>query len=207
MSLLRLVVLTMLVTSAALVTGGAAPAFACSCAYNQTSDFVAAADEIFTGTLVRMVDPPQSGVVSSSDPVTYTVEVDGVHRGDVASVATFESAMSGASCGLEGMVVGERYLVFASIDGSRRTSSSCSGTAAAAPGLERAVARLAGAPMPPLSGTDVEPTATPAVASADDPEGTAVTSWATGVGVALVVGGLVVGGLVALGLRRRHRAH
>ena len=75
-------------------------------------EFVDGADEIFAGTLTGMSGPPERGVVSSTDPITYTVAVDAVYRGDVGSVAFFESAMSGASCGLEGMTVDRRYLVF-----------------------------------------------------------------------------------------------
>ncbi len=179
MRLLRLLLLAVFVSSGMVVTGGAGPAFACSCAYQQTL-----ADEIFAGTLVSMADPPQRDVMSSTDPITYTVAVDAVYRGDVGIVAVFGSPMFGASCGLESMVVDRRYLFFVSTDGSDRTASLCGGTGPATPSRLDAVERLTGAPAQPAVAADGMAEATRVVARADgDDESVqaALSKWTTGV--------------------------
>lgn len=206
MRLLR-VVLALLAPAVMLVTVSAPPAFACSCAYVNTASFVGGADEIFIGTLTSMTEPSHTGVVSSSDPITYTVEVDAVYRGEVGPVAEFESAMSGASCGLEGMAVDRRYLIFARTEAGRRTASSCSGTAPATPGLVKAVERLTGAGAPPVSTVDDMGSPTEAAAPSDSHGASQASSspWAatmvTLAGIAAIFGaGLVLrrrGGLDA----------
>ncbi len=176
------------------MTGGAGPALACSCAYQDTADFVGGADEIFTGALVSMADPPDHEVMSSSDPITYTVAVDAVHRGRVGSTATFQSPRSGASCGLDGMVVDRRYLVFLATDGPKRTASLCGGTAPATPRRVKAVERLTGAPAPPAL-TASEPAAARAAGDAESaqagdppwPVGAAVVGVAALLGAALLL--------------------
>lgn len=192
MRLVRSVLLTLIVSSGMLVTWGAGPAFACSCAYQHAPGFVDGADEIFSGTLVRTEDPPEQDVMSSTDPITYTVEVDAVYRGDVGSTAVFESPMSGASCGLQGMVVGRRYLIFLSTDGSERAASLCGGTAPATPRRVMAVERLTGAPAPQSVLVDEASAASEVVASAssgDEPRQAAIWRWTIGViGVAAFLG-------------------
>jgi hypothetical protein len=192
------IVLTVLVSGASLVTWGAGPALACSCAYQHMPEFVDGADEIFAGTLTGMSGSPERGVVSSTDPITYAVEVDAVYRGDVGPVAYFESAMSGASCGLEGMTVDRRYLVFVSTDGSKRAATSCGGTAPATPGRVDAIERLTGAPAEPAAGVDTrKPRAADGVVGADAPEQRAVPAWT------IVAAG--IGAAALLGARRRRR--
>ncbi|CAB4962781.1 unannotated protein [freshwater metagenome] len=195
------IVLTVLVSGASLVTWGAGPALACSCAYQRTGEFAAAADEIFTGTLTAMTEPPRTGVVSSTDPITYTVAVDVVYRGDVGSVAFFESAMSGASCGLEGMAVDRRYLVFVTTDGSERAATSCGGTAPATPGRVDAIERLTGAPAEPAVATDATTSRAADGARSELDSGLeAVPAWTivtAGIGAAVL--------LLGAGLRRRRR--
>ncbi|QSR31998.1 hypothetical protein CFI00_16070 [Nocardioides sp. S5] len=142
-----------------------------------------------------MEDPPQQAVMSSADPITYTVAVDAVYRGDIGTSTTFESPMSGASCGLEGMIVDRRYLVFLSSDGARRTASLCDGTALATPKRIKAVARLTGAPAHPTQA------AATGAAPADGESPVAGTSaWVIGGGVA------GVGGLLGVWFQRRRRA-
>lgn len=194
------IVLTVLVAGASLVTWGAGPALACSCAYQHMPEFVDGADEIFTGTLTAMTEPPRTGVVSSTDPITYTVAVDAVYRGDVGSVAFFESAMSGASCGLEGMTVDRRYLVFVSTDGSKRAATSCGGTAPATPRRVDAIERLTGAPAEPAVGLDATTSrAADGAVGADAPDQQTVPAWT------IVVAGIGAAALLGAGLRRRRR--
>lgn len=190
MRLLRFLLLTVVVLPGSVVIGGSGPAFACSCAYQDVPDAVVGADEIFAGTLVRMEDPPQRAVMSSSDPITYTVAVDSVYRGDLGMSTTFESPMSGASCGLEGMLVDRRYLVFLSTDGPRRTASLCDGTALATPKRINAVERLTGAPAHPAYEAKGATAAGEAPAARDGESPVADTStWVVSVaGVAALVG-------------------
>ncbi|MBC2934296.1 hypothetical protein H7342_14915 [Nocardioides sp. zg-1228] len=194
----------MFVFAAMLVPVGPGPAYACSCAYQHTADFVEGADEIFAGTLVSMADPPEHDVMSSADQITYTVAVDAVYQGDVASTTVFESPISGASCGLEGMVVDRRYLVFVSTDGSGRTASLCGGTAPATPGRVNAVERLTGAPAQPAVGMDDAAAASGGVAGAtddDEPAQPAISRWT--ISTAGIIG---VAALLGAGLQLRRRA-
>lgn len=196
------IVLTVLVSGASLVTWGAGPALACSCAYQRTGEFAAAADEIFTGTLTAMTEPPRTGVVSSTHPITYTVAVDAVYRGDVGSVAFFESAMSGASCGLEGMTVERRYLVFVGTDGSKRAATSCGGTAPATPARMDAIERLTGAPAEPATAVVATTSRAAAGARGEEDSGLRAVPART-----IVTAGIGAAVLVGAGLLRRRGMH
>ncbi len=210
MRLLRLILLTVVVSSGMLVTAGAGPASACSCAYEHTPELVEGADEIFSGTLVSMADPPQHDVMSSTDPITYTVAVDAVYRGDVGITAVFGSPMSGASCGLEGMVVDRRYVVFVSTDGSERTASLCGGTAPATPGLVNDVERLTGAlahPTVTVDGTAAGAGPWLPANRDDEPAQAAIATWTISIGIiglALLGAGLQLRRRAAPGRARQH---
>ena len=200
MRILRLT-LVALFCSGMLVTLGVGPALACSCAYTQTRDFVAMADEIVAGTLSREEDPPKNQHMSSGDPITYTLGVDRIYRGDFGAEVVFGSAVSGASCGLEGMVVDRRYVVFLNTDGADRTASLCGGTAPATSRLQAAVERLTGAPTQP-AGTvdDRSSTDEPPATSTDDARAhTVAPRWTIGIGIL----GIALLGGAGLWLRRR----
>lgn len=122
---------------------------ACSCVSGAPRDHVEWADVVFTGALMEMEPPPRRAVMSSSDPNTYTFSVGRVLEGEVDSFAVVESAMSGASCGLEGMKVGHEYVVFATHHQGRLISGLCSGTQEASPALVEQVADITGADAPP----------------------------------------------------------
>ena len=83
---------------------------------------------MFTGTLTGIEPPPQREIMSSSDPNTYTFAVDQVFEGEIGAVTEVESAMYGASCGLEGMKTGRAYVVFATHHQGALTTGLCSGT-------------------------------------------------------------------------------
>lgn len=193
-----LIALTVVACPVVLVVGAASPGFACSCASQRTADHVALADLVFIGTLVDIGEPTRGAVVSSSDPVAHTVAVEAVHRGDVGEVVVVESASSGASCGLEGLVLDRRYVVFADAEEGRLTATSCGGTAAASPRLVRALERLTGPPSAPGR----SPVAPGVVRTGGDPSpgsGRADTLvWSAGGAVVLAAAG-------ALALRRRRR--
>ena len=184
MRVLRLV-LAVLVSCGMLVTVGAGPALACSCAVGQTRDFVEGADEIVSGTLADMREP-RGLVMSSSDPITYVVEVDAVFRGDAGRRLVFESAMSGVSCGLEGMVVDRRYVFVLADQGDTRSAGLCGGTAPASAGLQAELEALTGSPTPPAG-------------EGDPPLGGDLTGWLFG---AVVAGLALVTGVAVWVLRR-----
>jgi hypothetical protein len=193
MRLLASVLLTVLASFGIVITGGAGPALACSCAFQRVPEYVAYADAVFVGTLVEIEGPPQEPIMNSTDPVTYTVAVDAVYQGDVGSTTVFESAVSGASCGLDGMVVDRRYVFFTTADGGVPTASSCGGTAPVTPRRLAAVQRLLGEPTAP-SVAVVEAVRTDHVASSSG-----VPGWTVAVGLVGVVALLAAG----LALRRR----
>lgn len=157
MRIARLLLATLLACGM-LVTVGSGPALACSCVVGQTSDFVSSSDDIVAGTLVDIREP-HGFVMSSGDPVTYVVDVDAVFRGDAGRSVVFTSAISGASCGLEGMVVDRRYVFFLDGEGGSRSASLCGGTAVASATLEAEVEALTGPASPPVGDGDPLPTA------------------------------------------------
>lgn len=135
----------------------APPSFACSCAGASTAGYVDQADAVVTGTIAGKELPPRRPVMSSGDPVTYTVEVERTFKGDVPDPAEVLSAVSGASCGLEGVGVGERYVLFATAGrGGELWAGLCGGTAPWSAELEAEVVAAAG------PGTAVPPTASTA---------------------------------------------
>ncbi len=138
------IVLAALVLGVGLVLLGGAPAFACSCAQPSPAQHAEEADVVFAGTLTDIDEPRQFPVVSSAAESQYTFEVDAVYAGDPAPVTRISSAWSGASCGLEGMEVGERYVVFAYVDGKELDASLCGGTGPASPRLEGQVSNALG---------------------------------------------------------------
>ena len=109
-------VLAALLTAAGLVLLTPASAHACSCVGGDVAAYADRADVVFTGTLVEVTPPPERLFWSSGDPATYSFDVDRVHQGEVGPSTEVRSAVSGASCGLEGMQTGSRYVVFATLD-------------------------------------------------------------------------------------------
>jgi hypothetical protein len=178
-----------------LVVLGAAPSFACSCAMAGTEQYVDGADAVCTRTVTDKEPPPQRPVMSSMDPVTYTFDVERAFKGDLSDPLPVLSASSGASCGLEGVRVGQRYVVFASESkrGDRDLwASLCGGTAPWSAGLEADVVAATG------PGTPDPPTAAPAGAGTPETwEGTRPTGAGPEVteGSSLAVPMAVVSGL------------
>ena len=125
----------------------AAPSHACSCVVGSTAQHLRWADAAFTGTLADIAPPPQREVSSSTDPNTLTFDVDRVYAGDVPSTVQVQSAISGASCGLEGMRVGVEYVVYATVSGDVFESTLCSGTAPARRAETDRLAALTGDPL------------------------------------------------------------
>jgi hypothetical protein len=149
---------------AALMSGGglvvASPAAACSCAEATLAQHFAAADAVFTGSLVsRDVRRLDRWTQSSADPALLVFDVEAVFKGDVHEQQGIVSAADSSSCGLD--VKGDTaYIVFASrgeglADGQYRAGL-CNGTMPVDPALTGELEELAGpatpAPSPPLDG-------------------------------------------------------
>jgi hypothetical protein len=210
MTLPRLI-LAALISAGGLVLLTPTAAQACSCARGDAATYAAWADVVFTGTLVETTPPPDRPIMSSGDPATYSFDVDRVHQGEVGPAAEVRSAVSGASCGLEGMRTGSRYAVFATRDAGL-WANLCSGTRLLRPAVARQLDRVVGparAPttQPPPDTTGSVASAGPDTAAATAAAGTAgaadVSDALPGLpGLALAAGLLVtLGGVLAL--RRR----
>lgn len=145
--------------AALLVPLAAAPAYACSCVGLTLPARAERADAVFTGTVTDRSGPEigPDGVWSSTDPVTYTVDVDGVYKGRlVAETEWVVSSALGASCGLE-VKVDRRYAFFPSFgaDGSlsepapgQLVGSLCDGTTAVNPRVLDELQAALGPPGP-----------------------------------------------------------
>ena len=124
----------------------ASPAAACSCAEADTATSFAAADAVFTGTLVsRDVDHPEWPVMSSTDPALHVFAVDGVFKGEVHELQGVVSSADGASCGLELSGDGP-FVVFASRDAGlpedQYRAGLCDGTTTLDPAIAAQLADL-----------------------------------------------------------------
>lgn len=138
------IVIAALVLGVAVTLLGGSPAFACSCAAQSVAKHAEDADVVFVGTLTDVDEPRRFPVVSSGAESTYTFDVEAAYSGDPAPVTRVGSAWSGASCGLEGMEIGQRYVVFAYVDGKGLGASLCGGTGPASPRLEGKVSNALG---------------------------------------------------------------
>ena len=189
-----------LLTVAGLVLIAPAPAWACSCAQGDADEFARWADVVVVGTVTDREPPPPEEVMSTADPATYTVAVTRVLKGEAAPTTQVLSAISGASCGLEGIEIGAEYVVFAAHDGGELWANGCGGTRLAAPGFVADVEQETG------PGRVLEPVAAtePAAAnlSGDDPVAQSVVPWwAWAGGLGLLVGLGVVAMVVVAGRR------
>lgn len=192
-----------LVAAAGLLLVAPAPAQACSCVTADPQQFTRWADVIFTGTLLERTPPPERELMSSGDPATHLFEVDEVYKGEVGSKAEVLSAVSGASCGLEGMQEGTRYVVFAgnqNIEGEPTDAwwaSLCGGTAPASDSYVASVADVTGPGRAPEQTTGAPLATGAAIAdpasqqAAREDEGLPVWLWSGGVLVLVVSGGLL----------------
>ncbi len=120
--------LAALVGALAVLVLAPGPAFACSCVAADTAEHVDLADVVVIAR-VDSVRLPLALLSSSADPARYELFVEQALKGDVAARLTVLSPQSGASCGLEGVEEGGRYVVFADLAPSGAlTASLCGGT-------------------------------------------------------------------------------
>lgn len=184
---LLVALLVALLASAGLVLVGA-PAHACSCAMEGDRGALARADAVFVAEVLdRSIE---RGVA------TYDVEVLEVLKGEPGGTAEVLSSASGASCGLEGVVVGERRLFL--VDGSR---SPYAGNLCLGFGVTQGEAeRILGAPEPAAADDPV--VAGPADAGAVTDGDVVGVEVDDGLVWPWVAGGVLGLGLLVLVLRR-----
>jgi len=156
---LRLLLVS-LCAAAGLVVFAQGPAAACSCAMAGTAEHVENSDVVFLGTLteIEQTNPGADAVISSGDPVLYGFEVEQALKGD-AGDGVVTSARFGATCGLEGMRLGESYVVFAGAgEDGELGANLCGGTSVATRGAVHGVeAALARTGQPPPTVTEAPP--------------------------------------------------
>ncbi len=110
-----------------------ASALACTCAALTEEEAFAAADVVVLGVVVDSDDPFFGPIMSSADPVRYTIAVERVFKGnEVGSQVEVSTARSGASCGLE-MSIGQRWRLYAYRDGGLQANL-CGGSELLSPG-------------------------------------------------------------------------
>jgi hypothetical protein len=207
---LAVVLATLLPVAAGLTIGvvagtlmGAGSAHACSCAALSDDEAFAAADVVFTGTVIG-VDLPDVAL-GSMGPKRYTLDVDAVYRGEAATEQVVVTPVDPASCGSE--IGAGRWLVFATavapgderVEGKPEAAAGelrtglCSGTRA-----------LGASPVPASFG----PARGPSVSEAGAPSsGAAVGDEDRAAGFVVMVVAVVVfvAGFVLLAVRSRRR--
>jgi hypothetical protein len=198
-------ILAALLSAGGLVLLTPASAQACSCAGGDDATYAGWADVVFTGTLLEITPPPDLPIISSGDPATYSFDVDRVHQGQVGPAAEVRSAVSGASCGLEGMRTGSRYVVFATSDAGL-WANLCGGTRLLRPAVARQLDRVVGPARAPTTDPRQDTAGFVASAGSDAAAAAEATGGSNALpglpGLALAAGFLVIlGGVLAL--RRR----
>ena len=183
------------VAALAVVLFSPAPSYACSCAAAEpVSQYAEWADVVVVGRFEQRTEPDL--LFTSADPVVYTVSVDRVLEGSAGPTVEVLSPASGASCGLEGVELGRRYVVFAShmtLEGEPSDalwSLLCGGTQPVSAELLGAIEAATGPGTPPDTGAAYSSTLS---LTFDRPVG---AGWAVpvalsgGAALALLTGGL-----------------
>ena len=187
-----------------LVLLGAVPASACSCVQLTTSERMTRA-----GLVAEVVVEARTAAASGSSAaeVVYTMRALRVFKGPAAASYRVSSAASGASCGLEGIGVGDTVVLFAqapidpgfSPGSTEWTANLCGGTAPATPTLVDEVADVLGAGVAvPTQGTTGS-TGDPTVA------GPGPGGWGAGATGLAILAAVLAGGAALWYLGRRPR--
>ena len=143
---------------AALLVLPTAPAWACSCAAVTPAQAVDRADVVVQATL-QAVDAPRGFTepTTGAPARSYRFTVARVYEGSAPVTARVGSAKDGASCGMEGLVPGREYVVFAHQRGDTLWADLCGGTAPAATALVADVEAVTGPGRPPAAAVAVVP--------------------------------------------------
>lgn len=181
--------LALALTSGALVATAAAPASAACENPGATLDQqTIRADAVFTGTV--------SARSTAARSVTYEVDVELVHKGDIGEEASVRTPSGPKACGVPDLQDGQDYVWFVSNDGDTLVATRDGGTTRATPAHVGAVEDLLGAGTSPTPPEPVDATFT---LVADEP---ASVSRLAAPGAALVIVG-VLGLLLVVALGRR----
>ncbi|MFF3923572.1 hypothetical protein [Paenibacillus lactis] len=105
-------------------------ASACSCAEPPTiAESLELKTAIFAGKVTSISGPPPFRLFSSGpDPVTVTLEVSKVWKGELGKKTTISTAMSSESCGYDRFSVADEYLIFAYRESGNLETGICEGT-------------------------------------------------------------------------------
>lgn len=171
-------------------------AAACSCAFSTTPEHVDRADVVARVIIERIEPPPPSEITSSADLATYILRPTRVWKGDIDGIFTVESAVSGASCGLEFIADGDDVILFATDFGDGLAADLCGGTAKTSDELRAEVEDVLGegralSVLPPAETERPRSSESPA-----DPDETGEGGGSNAAWLA-VVGGAAAGLLVA----------
>lgn len=178
-----------LAISGALVAATAAPAAAACEHPNATLEQqTMRADAVFTGTVA---DRTVSGRT-----VTYDVDVDLVHKGDIGEQATVETPSGPKACGVPDLKPDQEYVWYVQADGDTLAATKDGGTTRATPAHVRQVEQLLGPGTSPTPPEVAEATFT--LVAGEKAELTRIAAP----GAALVIVGLL-GLLLAAALGRR----
>ena len=170
-----------LVVSAIVVLRSASPAYACSCVgIDRVLAQPGSIQAAFVGTVVDAPEPFTSG--SSARLVTWTFRVQEVYAGDLPTTVEVKAAVSGVSCGFEGIGVGSRIGVLLRRESGDWHSGLCSS------GAPEKFAVL-GAPHAPVADAVVDPSSSSSSSSSRG-------IWFVALGAAAIVAAVAGGALV-----------
>ncbi len=117
---------------------GTEPALACSCVARTVPELVGSADLVATGRLDSS-RPTRGGM-----ELVHSFTGIELFKGEPLPTFDVRSAALGASCGLEGLEAGRRYLVFTDADDGVLTANLCGGTRRATPAYVDRVEEVTG---------------------------------------------------------------
>jgi hypothetical protein len=188
-SVIRRLLALALASSGALVAATAAPAAAACENPNATLEQqTVRADAVFTGTV--------GDRSASRRAVTYEIDVDLVHKGDIGEQATVRTPRGEKACGVPDLENGQDYVWFVTEDGDRLTATRDGGTTRATSAHVQQVEGLLGEGTSPTPPVPVEATFTTVAGEQTE------LSRLAAPGVALVLVGLL-GLLLVAALGRR----
>jgi len=102
-----------LIATLSAVALGPSSGLACSCMLSSPAEELDHATHVFSGRVTAWEDPYAADVIQDSlEPVTITLAVERVWKGDVGPTVQVQTARDGASCGFT-FHMGEQYLVYA----------------------------------------------------------------------------------------------
>lgn len=189
MSLVRLALACLLALAGLVLVG--APAHACSCAIEGPRAAFDRSDAVFTAEVLDRTSDDRG-------LATYGVQVQRVYKGEPVGDVVVVSSASGASCGLEGISLGQTRLFLVTGQAPVYAGNLCLGSGVSQSEAER----LLGPP------TDATAPADPAAEGADGADGAVTDGGGIGVQVDDVpvwpwlAGGALGFALLAWGLRR-----